>query len=157
MPTPTYIALANAKIISNTGSIVFGSIPQTYRDLVLVVSGFSTPDSVIRVTVNDDNGQLYSYVGMGNNAGAPISFSGTNYFFVPVTLSTIPNNGIINFFEYTSTIRNKSVLMRRNESTSSLSYGGVYLGTSAITSLNISASTALLPTGSTYTLYGIGA
>lgn len=157
MPTPTYIALANATITSNTSSIVFGSIPQTYRDLVLVVSGFANPESTIRVTVNDDTSASYTYVAMSNDAGTPASFSGTLNFFVPVTLSTTPNNGIINFFEYASTLRKKSVLMRRNQVNTSISYGGVYSGLSAITSLNISAATPLLPNGSTYTLYGIGA
>ncbi len=50
MPTPTYIALATITLNADASQVVFSSIPNTYRDLV--IQGFGP-------TANNPNAKIY--------------------------------------------------------------------------------------------------
>ena len=167
MPTPTYEPLASVTITTAQTQVTFSNIPQTYTDLVLVISGggSSSGDSTV-FRVNGDSGTNYSSTelyGTGSAAGSQRSTSAT---FGRITFSsdfgtTLTSNSIMNFMNYSNNVTNKTVISRSNVPSST------YPSTDAIVSLwrNTASINSILvyPTSgnwlvdTTFNLYGVGA
>lgn len=157
MPTKTYKALANITLSSAAASVTFGSIPSTYRDLVLVINGTatSTGEQYFYLYFNNDTGANYSRVEMGGNGSSAASFSASN--LIPITLRQGIGNHICQVMDYSATDKHKTVLYRNNQSDSLVIAGaGRWASTSVITSLKIQTySSYNLASGTTFALYGI--
>lgn len=164
----TYEAIATQTLGSATGIITFSSIPQTYTDLVMVVSAKVTSAtydiSAIRVNSVTTNYSRTYIEGSGSSATtgrgtAEISLRagylpGTNY-------TSELSVDIYHFMDYTNTTTYKSVLCRCNAVNTStnfniMSQASLIPTTSAITQITLqTANGANLNTGSTFSLYGI--
>ena len=155
MPTPTYVPLATYTVPSATASVVFSSIPATYRDLILVVSGSASAGGSFALRFNSDSGSNYSYLFM---SGTGSTFSSGQEPSVTVAqgggLSTIQSNTIFQIMDYSATDKHKTMLSRQNRSDSVVrAFAARWFDTAAITTVETVNIT--FNTGTTLSLYGI--
>jgi len=164
----TYESIATTTTTSASPAITFTSIPQTFTDLILIVSvrANSTPTSFgTGIRFNSDTGTNYSRTVTYGSGSSAVSFRDTNQtrFFVssgPTAASTF-NLIRLNITNYTSTSMYKSVLARNDDISDVTSMSAsVWRSTSAITSITVTPfddNSTGFAVGSSFTLYGIKA
>jgi hypothetical protein len=152
MPTPTYIALATTTLVATDAEIVFSSIPATYRDLVLVISGTVSTAQGCFLYLNGDtaNGSRVIMYGDGSSAVSG-SASDTKVF----DMSTTQSNVIAQIFDYAQTDKHKTHLTRSNTPGLTQAAAGRWASTAAVTSVTAKTSTGTFSIGSTFSLYGV--
>lgn len=157
MPTPTYTPLANITLTGSQNTVTFSNIPNTYRDLVLVMTyTSSSAGAAVRITVNGDTGTNYSYLRMIGDATSARANSGTPSYIYAGDHNTLIRNNLIQFMDYSATNKHKSVLVRYNGNNESVQAAvSRWANTNAITSITISTGTGTWSPGSTFALYGI--
>jgi len=151
-----YTALATTTLGSAASTVTFGSIPQGYRDLMLVIAGRSASSgNVVEMYFNGDTGANYSHVRMGGNGSNPFSTSKSDARVFNMT--TNEGVSIIQIMDYSATDKHKTSI-----STSSiaqdfvLAYAQRWASTSAVTSIELIFQTAInFAAGTTLSLYGI--
>lgn len=170
MPTNTYVALAKTTItVANTDTVLFESIPSTYTDLRLVVSGNveSGTNNAFIAFNNDFNVNTGSGTTIIGNGTTATSSRRTNdsviFMTIPlVTSSTTKSIWVVDIMNYASTNMFKTVLWRYSDAGNRTQAGvGLKQLTSSITSLNFSTGAGVSKgnwaVGSTFSLYGIAA
>ena len=149
-------------------SITFNSIPQTFTDLQLVISGRvpANDDSYI-LQFNSDTGSNYSWTRLyGTGSGsASDRGSSTTYSLGPsITTASNPANTFGNTMAYIPNYTGSNfkqiiwdgVSEANATSATSMLNAGLWRSTSAITSLRIASFySGAFNTNSTFTLYGI--
>ena len=154
--TPTYIPLATTTLASVASSVTFGSIPATYRDLILVVNAQASADSLAFIEFNSDTtaGNYYFVYTLGN-ASTGVSGSGDAFPLMPFN-STTYSQTMVQVMDYSASDKHKTSLVRDSES------GGVvvmravrWANTAPITSLKFKTGSGNSAVGSTFSLYGI--
>lgn len=159
MPTtPTYDLIATTTLAASSSSVSFASVPQGYRDLVLVASTTTTGEDGIQV--NGDTGSNYSTVQMRGNGSATGSVSFTDTLIAPSTQISVPSGTLkqwsIQIMDYSATDKHKTFLTRFGSASVQVqAQANRWANTSAITSIRIMNAT--YDAGSTFTLYGIAA
>lgn len=161
MPKPlgTYALINSTTLGSNQSSITFSSIPATFTDLVLVFEGTATGSNVKTIKFNGDTSALYSCTTLyGTGSSGACGRYSESYVDV-VNSGTNRQITIINIFDYTNTVTNKTYMSRHSCSASSTELiFGLWRSTSAINSITINTGTAnSFVTGTTLKLYGITA
>ena len=153
MPTKTYIPLATATLASASSSITFGSIPQTYRDLIISTK---SPGSLVEggLRFNGDAGSNYFRVYMlSASGGAPVSGTDTHTSF-KFNGSTEDQN-ILQIMDYSATDKPK-ITFNRFGSTSLVLTGAIrWANNSPINSIVYLPLSGTLPAGTIISLYGI--
>ena len=167
MGTVTYTPIASQTLTSSAASVTFSSIPQDYRDLVVVTNGRGTTTSytVMAVAFNGSS-TGYEFVAMYGDGSATASYTesatvisanqiarsnSTSGYFTPV---------IFNIMDYSATDKHKSVLLRNSGTGTNmivLAGAGRWANTSAITSMTFYPGNGNFETGSTFELFGIAA
>ena len=159
MPTSTYIPLQTITLGSAASSVTFASIPQTYRDLVLVMNyGASNATNSGKAFVNGDTTAAnYKSVRMqGNSSSAVSNTNGESIRWEVQATSGLVTT--LQFMDYSATDKHKTVLVRANAaSTATEASANRWTSTSAITSIAINFLGTDLTTGSTLSLYAIEA
>ena len=170
--TVTYTPIATQTLGSNATNVTFSSIPGTYTDLRFVmIPASSSGTNGIRMRVGNstlDTGSNYSgtYLdGNGTNAASWRDTSATqNQLSYRIGIdTTLVQNYTIDFLNYSNTTTYKTMLVRYNSASAAAGTAVLlWRSTLAITtfSFNINSfgsSTGDFITGSTFTLYGIGA
>ena len=165
MGSPTYIPLANITLSSSDASIVFSSIPATYRDLVLVIGSAKSVSGnpAVVARFNSDSGTNYPYVRMTGNGSSAASASTTTDTFLDLAalfgINTSENATIIlQVMDYSATDKHRPVLVRSN-----LAGAGVEAiaarwanAANAITQIEVfNTSSISFATGTTFSLFGI--
>lgn len=161
MPTPTYTPLATVTLTSTASSVTFSSIPQTYRDLILILEGKNSAENDVRLQVNNDTGSNYSWLRMLGNGSTTNST-----FTIPDTYaalsrgarptSTVPVLIYATIIDYAQTNKHKSVLSRANHAVNGTeALSSRWANTSALTSIKIEVFGGQWASGSTFSLYGI--
>jgi hypothetical protein len=168
MATNTYVAIETQTVTSTVASVTLGSggtIPQTYTDLVLVVSGKSTSGIVNwGLRFNGDTGSNYSRTlmfGNGSTGGGSRQTSSTSAN--PGFLTTAGSPTIIQIMNYRNTTTYKSWIARAGDASDSVSASvGLWRGSTGsatnqpITSITLfSDGSTSIAEGTTFTLYGI--
>ena len=161
MPTPTYTPLANITLGSPAASIVFGSIPATYRDLVIVFQGQGSTTLLGRMTLNSDTGANYSYTTMGSTGSAQSGarqLTRTSVFLSRLaqatTTSALQMN--INIMDYTATDKHTTIISRAdNAANGTEAFINRWGNTAVVTSITILTSTGNWAAGTTAAIYGI--
>ena len=152
MATGTYAPIASITLGSSASSVEFSSIPQDYRDLVLVMD-CSVGTSSIEITLNADSGSNYSRVGIYGTGSAQGSFSST--YTAMLMGAQTENLNILQFMDYSATDKHKTSLLRSKVASSEVVATAYrYASTSAITSIELSGG-GNFTSGSTFALYGI--
>lgn len=165
MAIATYVPIATATLGSTAASYTFNSIPQTYTDLVLVMTMVPNGSGSGTFIINGDTSSNYSHTALVGleTTGSGTTFRGTNqssgYWLSSGAALTNSNNlhfDILNFMSYSNTTTYKSVIHRENPG--QFGYVGTWTNTwrntAAITSITMQAGTSFL-SGTTFTLYGI--
>jgi hypothetical protein len=161
MPTPTYTPLANTTLGSGVSVLTFSSISASYRDLVLVINGKAVSGSGlgIFITLNGDFGSNYNEIYMSGNGSATNSLAVSNAG--AATLAPADTNDgiyIINFMDYSATDKHKTFLSRNNvAATETRAMAHRWANTAAISSIRVAISSSTFVSGTTMSLYGIGA
>jgi hypothetical protein len=163
----TYTPIATQTLGSNTPSVSFNSIPQTYTDLVLVSSYQMSGGSAgydLCIQVNGDTGTNYSDTWVSSTgSGTPPSGRNinTNKFLLdaygyPATSTSYTAN-VTTFLNYSNTTTYKTSLTRANSTYGTDAMVNLWRNTAAISSMLLFMSSNNLAAGSTFTLYGISA
>jgi hypothetical protein len=155
---------------SNQTSVMFSNIPQSYRDLVLTVTGYTnrTADNYeeIRMQFNGDTGANYSLVTMNVASGSPASGNYSSQTSCSLGVlndnylsNTTPGTISVSMMDYNATDKHKAVLALSGASitnTTLTTQANRWSSTSAVTSLLIySAQSSSFTAGSTFYLYGV--
>lgn len=164
----TYVPIQAITLTSNTTSIQFTGIPQTYTDLVIVCSVRDTASGTQTypwIRFNGDSATNYSFTRMHGNGSSAVSGRASNqdkleFCEAPGAGSTANYFAplIVQVMNYANTTTNKTTLVRTNNVGGAVQAGALaclYRSTSAVTSILINGQTALA-SGSTFTLYGVG-
>lgn len=162
MPTSTYDLIASNVLTTNSTSVTFSSIPNTYRDLILVITARQTAGTgQNQLRFNSVSLSQYANVSMEGTGSARQSVGGTGNAWIYVNF----NNGdldaqfsttIIQIFDYAIN-KNKTILSRGNNLGSGTSVGANAHGwanTDAIDTILCQAS-GTYQSGSSFYLYGI--
>lgn len=157
-PVPTYAALATTTTASNDTSVVFSSIPATYRDLIVVANGKrSTNTAGVLVYLNGDTTQAnYSRVVMYGNGTDDFSFANNESEFVYM------DNGDtvfrVQLMDYSATDKHKTLLARSDETSKwTFAIAGRWANTAAVASIEFYSMSGYFVDGTTFSLYGIEA
>lgn len=158
MATNTYIEIASTTLDTATAQVEFTSIPQDYRDLVLVTNSRNVSNTNVRFRLNNTSSTSYEFVGLG------ASTSIIEGFATEATEGRLSRSGTAgdfnvsysNFLEYSVADKDTAVVSRfsySNEAT----WGEVtnYIVSEAVTSLQVFADTGTFDADSTFTLYGV--
>ena len=164
----TYTPIETNTFSSTQTTITFSSIAGTYKDLVLIcnVQRIGTAENPsLTLRFNGDTGSNYSMnnlLGQGSTANAYKNSNQTmmnlSYFLMPSANSFAFY--IININNYSNTTNYKTVLSRGgNGGDGTQLTTGLWRSTAAITSVTITndGSPYGMSSGSSFTLYGIGA
>ncbi len=162
--TATYDLIASNVLTSSASGVTFSSIPATYRDLILVVTG--TVTSSVANAYLEFNGDTttsnYSRVEMVGDGSSAASYSAANYIVLGRS-GTFDSSVIasvnVQIMDYSATDKHKTVLTRSGRASGSLAEvfaaAGRWANTSAINSLKVTSFAANFASGSTFYLYGI--
>ena len=164
----TYTPISSITLSANTATITFSGIPQTYTDLILVAQAKSTTSGSsfnnYRIQFNGDTTSLYSDTFLSGNGTSATSTrdSGQTVIYAGILPQTSASAevSIFHFMNYSNTTTNKTVLCRGNMGGTSGGVNatvGLWRSTAAITRIDLFMSSADITSGSTFTLYGIGA
>lgn len=154
----TEVAIATTTVGSATSTITFSSIPSTYTDLKIIVSGYSTASGSLSITLN---GTTTGYsetkmYGEGSITGSNRASNSTEWDFS--STSTTGTLSIIDLFSYSSTSVYKTAIQSQSndKNGSGESRIGVFLwrNTAAVTSFTLTTNQQFT-TNTTVTVYGI--
>jgi hypothetical protein len=159
----TYTNLATYTLSSAQSSYTFTSVPTTYTDLILVgnMLGGTTNYDVRVGNGTIDGGSNYGstrFFGDGTSATGDGQTTNTTGVFGNVSNgATVPHHFITHFNNYANTSTYKTALTSLNRADAyHISICGVWSSASAINTVGIfSTSSQNIPSGSTFTLYGI--
>lgn len=175
MPLPsTMTPIASTTLTANTASITFSAIPQTYTDLVAVISARvdKVSEDYFSMRLNSDSGTNYSMTYLaGGGAGGGGGGSGRFGSLAQGIIGwTAPNSSSVyaittcNIMNYSNSTTFKSYITRSSHSaTTSYAQTGMWRSTSAVTSISFATWGAgtfggsNMISGTTITLYGIKA
>lgn len=164
MPTPQYTALATTTLSSATISVTFSSISQSYRDLLVVISGRETTTSGNNNTYlrfNTDSGSNYSMVRMSGDgsSGSSDTVSGVTvagWGFIENSSTSNFTAITYNIMDYTATDKHKTVIGRGGGTSNFTSAAASrWANTAAITTVEVRTSSTSFVVGSTISLYGV--
>jgi hypothetical protein len=160
MPTNTYTPLATITLTGTDTEVVFASIPNTYRDLILVADfvAATTTNAELLVRFNSDSGNNYSQVRMTGNgssasSGSASGVNGARIGYGPN--SSTRSNAVIQIMDYSATDKHKTLLGRTNEPDEVWAVACRWANTAAVTSVSFLYEGVSLGIGSTFSLYGV--
>ena len=157
MPTPTYTPLATLTLSSSASTVTFGSIPNTYKDLVLVIAGTASAADQLVCRFNSSTSN-YSEVAMLGYSGGAISYTATANRLSQMALSTSQSVATMQIMDYSATDKHKTALYRTSlGGASTYAVAGRWGDTSAITSIYLGLESAgvTFSSGTVFSLYGV--
>lgn len=163
MPKKTYTQINSVTLAATSSSVLFSSIPQNFRDIILIQTGNSTNTSInsLQIRMNNDSGSNYPSVFMVTDAGAISAGSFTDSGHIAgYAINTGVVVNIVNIMDYSTSDKHKTVISRQNTASDSRVrvIASRWANTAAVTSLLCRVDTgANWNAGSTFTLYGIEA
>ena len=164
----TYEPIATQTLVSDSATVTFSNIPDTYTDLVIIGSARSTRSAAnddIRMRFNDDTNNNYSATMIRGTGATADSARDTNQSYIgrleieaDSATSDVFTSININLISYSNTNVFKTVIGTSSSSTSSIrKIAGLYRSTNSINIITLYALNGSLKSGSTFSLYGIKA
>jgi hypothetical protein len=168
-----YESIATFSLASNTASVTFSSIPSTYKHLQIRYMGRSTTTGTsvgdnLYINLNADTGSNYTYhqlLGSSSTASATGATAQTRLNFQNAlprngVTSSVFGVGIFDLNDYASTTKNKTARIfygTDTNNTESKVYlaSGLWISTSAVTSIALAPQSNSFLAGSVFSLYGI--
>jgi hypothetical protein len=160
MPRKTYTQINSVTLAAASSSVTFASIPQNYRDLVLIVNGAGSSGQGNNYLYfnNDTTAGNYAYVRMLGDGSSTSSAIASNPSVSDVTTSF--NNTVkVDILDYSASDKHKTRLSTSSNPTSTIiAYASRWANTAPVTSLTFAGfNSGNWVTGTTFTLYGIEA
>ena len=160
---PSYESIATLVGDGSATSLTFSSIPSTYKHLQIRAIGRNSSGYI---RFNADTGANYARRWLRGTGAAVTAVGGASQnemygfeFTDNGDTANVYGVGIMDIHDYASTTKNKTLKSFTgkdlNGSGSVYLYSGVWLSTSAITSITIYSPAAAPTTASTFALYGI--
>jgi hypothetical protein len=167
MPTPTYTPLANITLGSSAATVTFGSIPATYRDLIVILTGtVVTTTNYVIIRLNGDTGGNYSAQALSGAANAAAAVAvlnpdgtttvNSNYGTQPQSANPIQT--ILNIMDYSATDKHKTILVRSDQADNGYGPDAIanrWANTAAVTSISFAPNGQSWAAGATFSLYGV--
>ena len=154
MPTPTHTLIASSVLSSSASSITFSSIPNTYKDLILVGNGTFNDNAICNFYFSGssrDGARLYASSSLASD-----NMPNNDYFWSPVSTSRRTFSFVLQIFDYAATNKYKHAICRAHNDTSVGIAGYVGLNTAALTQIDIIQNSIWsFQSGSKFYLYGI--
>jgi hypothetical protein len=154
----SYVALATTTLSSATSSVTFGSIPATFKDLVLVANGSTASGAEnILLRFNSDTGSNYSSVFMLGSGSSALSGTVSSTSIFGGGFGATRANALWQIMDYSATDKHKTTLNRTDRADdAAYAWAGRWANTSAITTIQVRLGGALsFAAGTTISLYGI--
>jgi hypothetical protein len=166
---PSSRQLISSQVLTSTAaSVTFSSIPGTFKDLILKLSvrnSLTQEDMLLRI--NNDSSTLYSRVqlrGNGTQASSSINSAQTSIKLENAvvgsgyTANTFSNHEIY-IPNYTASqnrqISSHAAIENNGTEAFDIVHAGLYRSTTAITQIDLIASTGNFVSGSSFYLYGL--
>jgi hypothetical protein len=159
----TYTPIATTTASGSVATYTFSSIPSTYTDLYIVISGtLASGGNDVIMYFNGDTGNNYSATYLNGNGTAAASGRYSSRLNIPLSygsgISPTQGSFFTNIMNYSNTTTYKTALTRVNNTQYGLDYGvGLWRSTAAINSITIGSSSGNMTNTTTLTLYGIAA
>ena len=159
----TYEPIATTTLGTAAANITFSSIPATYTDLRVVLTGTVNGDTAY-MTFNSDTSALYSRTWMTGDGSGAYSGRGTGENNIRLAglftslINTVPALITVDVFSYAgSTFKTclTTLSVDKNGSGETAREVGLYRSTTAISTLTLNAGVSTYTIGTTATLYGI--
>jgi hypothetical protein len=163
--TSSYESIATVTVGSGgSSSISFSSIPSTYKHLqIRFIANRQTSASNIPMQFNSDTGTNYAFHYINGDGASATAGSGTantwDYasLFNPTGTSFV--GGVVDILDYTSTNKYKTIRSLAgadlNGSGNIALSSGLWLNTSAISTITLTANSGTFSQYSSFALYGI--
>lgn len=164
MSTPTYTLINQITLAAASSSITFSSIPQNYRDLIVVCNWQNSGNSsATRIQLNDDAGANYFGVwmsGNGSTGGSSSESSQTSSRAAGATVgpaNTFSNVMTVQFMDANAIDKHKTYLVRYGSAnTETQATASRWANTGRISSIRVfDILGQTYSVGSTFSLYGI--
>jgi hypothetical protein len=163
--TGAMFPIASYILPGTAGSILFNSIPQTYKHLELRCTGrLSSGSQYATVRFNGNTtASNYSFHGLEGDGSTPAAYGSTSYFPPVMQVAATANffnPSIFSILDYTSSTKNKTIrgilAQEYNGSGSITLISGAFYNTSPITSIEIIPNySSTFASNSSFYLYGI--
>lgn len=169
-PNGAMDALASATLSTTASSVTFAGIPQGYKHLQIrsTARDNSAAGTVtyMKVNFNNDSGSNYAYhrlfgdgSGVTTDSGSSIAQTYANFALANSSTTQIMGASIIDILDYTSTSKHKTIRTfagaDQNGSGRVGISSGLWMSTSAITSIVLVADTGTFGANSSFALYGV--
>jgi len=167
----TYSLISSNVLSSSAASVTFSSIPSTYTDLVVRVSGRTDTAGqaidTIQLQFNGTGGTAYSYTRLTGSGSAAASSTGSSvsvingYYVLDAATATASTFGSVEIYIPSYTVsQNKPLnVIGAQENNNAAAYmaatAGLWTNTAAITSIAIQNGGGNYVSGSSFYLYGI--
>ena len=165
-----YFPLGEFTLSSTQSSVTFSNIPQTYKHLEIRSNAKDTAQASgsfnLRARFNSDSSGSYTFHRLYGNGSSAVSDSGTAQ--TSTLVGNVAANGYTNVFgagvcqilDYTSTNKYKTVRALHGADVNGTGgyiffTSGLWLSTSAITSITLITDATALATNSHFALYGV--
>ena len=152
MPTATYIPLQTITLSSSASTVTFGSIPNTYRDLVVIINGTDTGTNTqgVYMRMNGDTAN-YTSVYMLNTSSATATKA-----YINTTNPGQRSYSIVQIADYSATDKQKTYLARGGSNSDFVwASAGRWASTSAVTTIAFLNDLGNFASGTTMSLFGI--
>jgi hypothetical protein len=154
------VALQNITLASTATSVVFGSIPATFRDLRLIVDAATTAEGNLQIRVNGDTGNNYAQIRMSAYSSGRSSTSITTNSVVTNAATGLQTTArainVYDIIDYSVTDKHKTILLRADHADEGDALAARWINTAAITSITVMPGSTFA-IGSTFSLYGVSA
>jgi len=153
----TYTPIATYTF-SGQSSLTFSSIPNTYTDLILIISGSGAGVETMQLRFNGDSGSNYSYTRiLGTGSSASSSQSSNQTAAIAGFMDNTQFVDIVQIMNYSNTTSYKIALTRMNVPSSGYvgAWVNLWRNTSAINTVYILPDSGGTFNNGKATLYGI--
>ena len=152
-------ALATVTLQSTSQTVTFSGIPNTYRDLILVIDGATSASMRPTMRLNGDSGSNYTAVMAASDSGSTFSTTSSGTFIDPIPGYSITDrfSQIWHILDASATNKHKTILIRTNQHSGSHVHmtAGRYASTTEVSSITILSNTSnTYAAGTTFSLYG---
>ena len=156
----TYEPIASTTLASDSASLTLSSIPATYTDLRLVLTGAAAAGNAICLQLNSDTSTNYSWTLMYGDGSGAYSLRGSNDSHARVgSISTGgPHLAVADLMNYANTNVYKTIISNSvRDANGPYRVVALWRDTSAISSITVKTLSPNLLAGFTASLFGVKA
>ena len=156
MPTTTFTPLATVTLGGSDAEVIFSSIPNTYRDLIIVIAGTASGGTSPSIRFNSDGGSNYENTRLFANSSTFNSQAFNADYGSMGFMNTDQSMVRIQIFDYSATDKHK-VAIGRNANTDTVRFEGTrWANTAAVHTVSVRMDGAqTYSTGTVISIYGI--